>query len=99
MNEEHKKKKPILIIAGMDGSWAQTSKIETAINSVLENDSRGIVIVNVDDVKEVDQSLLEKLNDAPYIINKLPDLDPIYLAKPINKNKQWWVGKHKKHRK
>jgi len=94
---EPKKRKPILLLATSAGLGM--SAIGTAINSVLENDSRGIIITNVEDVKEVEKSTLEKLNDTPYIISKLPELEPIYLAKPINKKKNWYEGKHKKHRK
>jgi hypothetical protein len=99
MNEEPKKKKPILIIAGLDSSWAQTSKIEAAINSVLEKDSRGIVIVNVDDIKEVDQSLLEKLNEKVYEITPLPQIKDPVILREFKQKKNWYEGKHKKHRK
>jgi hypothetical protein len=90
---EPKKKKPHLIIVGYVGHG---STVATQLADVQKKN----VVVAIEDFKEVEQkSTIESLKEATYTITKLPELDPIYLAKPINKKKNWYEGKHKKHRK
>lgn len=95
MNEQPKKNKPKLIVVGTVGV---DSTVAMQFAQTMQND---LVVVNSEDIKESFQenNLMEKLNEKVYVIEKLPEIEQPFIMREFSKNKKWYEGKHKKHRK